>query len=398
MTDREANGQGNEEDGYAHAAPFALLITRNFPPLLGGMEKVNQHLLAALRPAWRVALCGPAGCAALVPTQAKVRQSRIRPLAVFLMATLWRSLQLARTLRPSLVLAGSGLTAPIAWLVARCVGARVVVYLHGLDIVAPNFAYQRLWLPFIRRCDIALVNSSHTAQLASFHGVQKERMHVLHPGTDLPVLDPAAGRLFRESAGLGQSPILLSVGRLTQRKGLTEFVTQALPAIVARYPDVLLLVIGHEANDALHGRNGSERERILAAAKGAGTEGNIRFLGRCDDQTLHAAYQAANLHVFPVLDLPGDVEGFGMVALEAAAHALPTVGFSTGGVPDAVEAGRTGTLVDAGDYAGLSQAVIQHLELAGEDSTALACREFAAQKAWPVFGMRLRGLLGAQDA
>jgi len=147
----------------------------------------------------------------------------------------------------------------------------------------------------------------------------------------------------------------------------------------------------------LHTRTGSERERILAAARDAGVEKNLRFLGRCDEATLGAAYQAANLHVFPVLELPGDVEGFGMVALESAAYGLPTVAFAVGGVSDAVREGRTGTLVASGDYGRLGEAVIRQLAQTRDGLATAICRDFAAGKAWPVFGERLRKLLGAPN-
>jgi phosphatidyl-myo-inositol dimannoside synthase len=376
------------------STPLALLVTRNFPPLLGGMEKVNQHLLAALQPAWRTALCGPAGCAEYASPEAEVKQSRIKPLPMFLAITLWHAVRLAWRRKPEWVIAGSGLTAPIAWLAARCAGGRAAVYLHGLDIVAPSRVYQWLWLPFIRRCDLALVNSANTARLAQISGVRPDKLYVLHPGTDLPTLDANAARDFRERCGFGQRPLLLSVGRLTQRKGLAEFVAKALPLVVSHYREALLLVIGDEASDALHTRTGSERERILAAARDGGVEKNLHFLGRCDGATLGAAYQAANLHIFPVLELPGDVEGFGMVALESAAHGLPTVAFAVGGVSDAVQDGRTGTLVEPGDYGILGEAVIRQLAQARDGSATAICRDFAAGKAWPVFGERLRKLLG----
>ncbi|SFK67393.1 glycosyltransferase family 4 protein [Rhodanobacter glycinis] len=373
--------------------PLALLVTRNFPPLLGGMEKVNQHVLGALQLAWRTALCGPSGCAEYVTSHTKVMQSRVKPLSLFLAITLWRAFFLALRRKPEWVIAGSGLTAPIAWLAARCSGGRGAVYLHGLDIVAPSHVYQWLWLPFIRHCDLVLVNSANTANLAQSRGVRPGATHVLHPGVDLPAIDTEAARDFRLRQGFGQRPLLLSVGRLTQRKGLVEFVTKALPAIAARYPDVLLVVIGDEASDALHARAGSERERIFAAARMAGVEQNLRFLGRCDEPTLSAAYQAVDVHIFPVLELPGDVEGFGMVALESAAHGLPTVAFAVGGVPDAVLDGQTGTLVEPGNYVVLAESVIRQLAHPRKSAVIDACREFAAGKAWPVFGERLRSLL-----
>lgn len=375
--------------------PWALLVTRNFPPLLGGMEKINQQLLAALQPTWRTALCGPAGCAAFASEQTEVKQGKVRPLPVFLAGTLWRALRLAWLRKPELVLAGSGLTAPIAWLAARCVGGSAVVYLHGLDIVAPSRVYQWLWLPFIRRCDLALVNSVNTARLAASRAVRPDKLQVLHPGTYLPPLDHLAASGFRQDQGFGQRKLLLSVGRLTQRKGLAEFVANTLAGVVSRFPNALLVIIGDEASEALHTRSGSERERILAAARVARVAQSVCFLGRCDEATLSAAYQAADLHVFPILELAGDVEGFGMVALESAAHGLCTVGFAVGGVPDAVQTGQTGTLVKSGDYLALAAAVNQQLAEGRSDARTHVCREFAAGKTWPIFAQRLRTLLGA---
>ena len=375
------------------ARPVALLVTRNFPPLVGGMERVNQKLLESLAVEWEVLLSGPLGSAGHAPSAASAMESRIRPLPIFLLASAWKALRLAVARRPALVLAGSGLTAPIAWLAARLSGGRPGVYLHGLDIIAPSRVYQAFWLPFIRACRIVLVNSENTARLARAAGVAANRIAILHPGTSIPEPDPAARERFRSTHDLGARPVLLSVGRLTRRKGLAEFVERALPRIASARCDVLLAVIGDEASDALHGTRGSERQRILAAASVAGVAENIRFLGRLDEEGLHSAYFGADCHVFPVLDLPGDVEGFGMVALESAAHGLPTVAFNVGGVADAVAEGRTGHLVAAGDYEGLARAVDAVLSTPRGNAGEEACRRFAADKSWDRFGDRLRLLV-----
>jgi phosphatidylinositol alpha-1,6-mannosyltransferase len=377
-----------------YGMPWAVLVTRNFPPLLGGMEKLNRHLLEALEPNWRTALCGPMGSSRFV-MGTEVREIATRPLPRFLAGAFVSTLLLAIRCKPRLVIAGSGLTAPIAWLAARLMGARMVVYLHGLDVVAPNRIYRWLWLPFIRRSDLALVNSANTARLASENGVPVGRVQIVHPGTDLPDPDAALARSFREHCALAESPLLLSVGRLTRRKGLAEFVRVSLPVIVARRPGTVLLIIGEDAKDALYSHGGSERERIMREARTAGMEQNIRFLGHCDEHTLGAAYQACDVHVFPVRDLPGDVEGFGMVALEAAAHGLPTVAFAVGGVTDAVSDESTGRLVREGDYAAFADAVLEQVARARHESMFNSCRTFAASKTWPVFAQRITGLLAA---
>jgi phosphatidylinositol alpha-1,6-mannosyltransferase len=378
----------------ADERPRALLVTRNFPPLVGGMERVSQKLLEAMARRGEAGLCGPAGCAGFAPTAAYVTESPLRPLPAFLLSATVKALSSAWRRRPQAVVAGSGLTAPIAWLCARGIGARAFVYLHGLDIIASNRVYQALWLPFIRRCDHVFVNSAHTQQLAFGAGVPADRIQVLHPGTDVPPFDLGARQRFRSGYALGDRPLLLSVGRLTRRKGLAEFVEHALPSIVARMPDALLLIVGAEASDALNRPRETEQDRIQTVAAKAGLGASLKFVGRMEELQLRDAYQAADCHVFPVLELPGDVEGFGMVALESAANALPTVAFAVGGVPDAVSDGTTGRLVAAGDYAGFAEGVLVVLSKPRSAAGIQACRDFAVDKDWDRFGDAVVRALG----
>jgi phosphatidylinositol alpha-1,6-mannosyltransferase len=272
---------------------------------------------------------------------------------------------------------------------------RCGVYLHGLDIVAPSMIYARLWLPFIRRCDLIICNSANTRDLAIAHGVPAERISVLNPGTFVPAPPPAARiEEFRLMLGLAARPLLLSVGRFTKRKGLAEFVSGSLPEIARQIPSVALVIVGDEASDALHGASGNERHRILKAAEEAGVFENVVFAGRLEEAQLESAYAAAACHVFPVIEVAGDVEGFGMVALESAARGLPTVAFCVGGIPDAVSDPESGVLVPAGDYSSFSTAVIRFLRSEVRAAERQSARDFAQSKDWLAFHIRLRELLG----
>jgi phosphatidylinositol alpha-1,6-mannosyltransferase len=187
--------------------------------------------------------------------------------------------------------------------------------------------------------------------------------------------------------------VLLSVGRITPRKGLLEFICQALPSVVAEYPDVVLLVIGDEAPDALNGTGTGSSANIMSRARELGLDRHVRILGACSDSELDAAYDAADVCVFPIREVPGDVEGFGMVAVEAAAHGLPTVAFNVGGVEDAVSDGCSGWLVPAGDYDALAKRIMQVVDLQRSPAVRAACRHFAEGFAWQKFGSSLRSEL-----
>lgn len=381
----------------AQHRPLGMLLTRNFPPLQGGMERLNQQMLDALGQQWEMILCGPAGASKFVSAGVRVCEVPIRPLWRFVATVAWQAVQQARRMSPRFVLAGSGLTAPMAWLAARLSGGRAGVYLHGLDLIVPNRLYQTLWMPFLRRCDFVLANSVNTARIARERGVPADRITVLHPGVALPVVAPATDD-YRRSMGLGQAKLLVSVGRLSPRKGLAEFVTHCLPAIVAADPRVQLIVVGDEPLDALHAGGAGQRARIEHAAEAVGVGSRVRFAGRCDDPTLEAIYRAADVHVFPVRDMSGDVEGFGMVAIEAAAHGVPTVAFGVGGVPEAVLPGRSGELVSAGDYRAFTATVLRWLDKEYRDAKVDDCRRFASTFAWPEFGKRLRACVSRETA
>src|SRR3546814_12287140 len=86
------------------------------------------------------------------------------------------------------------------------------------------------------------------------------------------------------------------------------------------------------------------------------------FLGTItDDALLSVVYKAASAHIFPVREIPGDPEGFGMVAVEAAAHGVPTIAFATGGIVDAVAEGESGRLIRTGDYGAFAGIVVESL-------------------------------------
>jgi phosphatidylinositol alpha-1,6-mannosyltransferase len=303
-----------------------------------------------------------------------------------ILSSVTRGIAMALRTRPQVVLAGSGLAAPAAVAAAAGMGASPMVYLHGLDIVAASRVYRALWLPCIRRCRAVMVNSANTRRLAIDAGVDAGRIRIVHPGTTIPTLDAGARARFRARHGIDAgAPLLLSVGRLTARKGLAEFVAGCVPRVRAAHPDTRLVIIGDEAPQALHRGQGAGIERVREAARAQGLEGVVTWLGPCSDAELAEAYQAADLHVFPVRDMPGDVEGFGMVAIEAAAHGLPTVAFDVGGVADAVADGVSGRLVRPGDEEAFAAAVLAELAQAGTGRREQA-RAFATSFSWERFG------------
>ena len=365
--------------------PRILLITRNLPPLVGGMERLNWHMVDELAKQVELQVIGPTGAAALAPPSATLTEAPLKPLPLFLLVSFWKGLWIAFRRKPDVILAGSGLTAPIAWLLSKLCCARSAVYLHGFDITVDNTLYQKLWRPTFKKLDCVIVNSTPTQELALAAGVSWNKIRIVHPGVCLPEAPQPAERIsaFKEQHGLRGKKILLSVGRLTTRKGLREFVEQALPPIVQSEPETMLVVIGEAPKNSL-GAGIQTEESIRAQAAKSGVANHIKFLGVVTDKVLLAtAYEAADVHVFPVRHIPDDPEGFGMVAIEAAAHGLPTVAFATGGVVDAVCDGISGHLVANNDYAELSK---QTLKIIKQPMEKTQIQGFSQKFAWSTFG------------
>ena len=241
-----------------------------------------------------------------------------------------------------------------------------------------------------------IVNSNFTRQLAQDARVPAGRMALLHPGMTMPSLDDAASAAarFRTERQLRDAPLMLYVGRITARKGLLKFLREVLPRVLQECPGARLLVIGDEPHGAVLRADAGEAARCEQVLLENGLGDAVGFLGEVDDdRLLSSAYFAADVSVFPITVRPHDNEGFGMVAIEAAAHGCPTVAYRVGGVADAVAEGVSGTLVSPGDAVAFAEAVLSFLSSRKREVSTESCREFAGDFRWSRFGEKLRALV-----
>lgn len=362
------------------------------------MERLNWHMADELSKYANVNIIGPKGAVALKPKNLKLTEVPLKPLPLFLLVALLKGIWIALRWKPDVILAGSGLTAPIVWITSKLCGARSAVYLHGFDITVKNKMYQLFWSPTFRKLDTVIVNSTPTKNFALAAGVAEKKIRIIHPGTILPhaPLPESVIDAFKKKHHLANKKILLSVGRLTTRKGLKEFVALALPAIVQAEPKTLLLIVGETPKNSL-GAGMQTQEDIIAAARLNHIEGHIKFLGVITNQIeLSTIYEVADLHIFPVRDIPDDPEGFGMVAIEAAAHGIPTVAFATGGVIDAVQDGKSGYLTKSGDYNELAKAIISTIQNTSLN-WKITTKSFAQCFSWEEFGKKISNSIKNQE-
>ena len=360
-----------------------LIVTRNLPPLIGGMERLNWHIADELSKGHQISVVSHSEARLTAPQNTKFYGVPLNPLPLFLVCAFFQTFWLCLIQRQDILFAGSGLTAPIAVFWAKVFKKKSLVYIHGLDIGTYNKFYNYLWIPFIRNATRVIANSSPTYDICIRKSIDKERLCIIHPGVSYPAksIKLELVEQLKQQYQLQDKKILISVGRLTERKGLNEFIEYSFSQIVQAIPNTVLVVIGDTPSQSLN-KNLQSKALILSTAKKHQIEHNIIFTGNIsNDDTLSSFYNLADLHIFPVQHIPDDPEGFGMVAIEAAAHGTPTIAFATGGIVDAVQDGKTGFLIDNQDYDLLTKITVQILQ----DQHLLnrkECMGYAEQFAW----------------
>ncbi len=166
--------------------------------------------------------------------------------------------------------------------------------------------------------------------------------------------------------------ILLTVTRLYPYKGVDRML-ESLPVILRSIPEVKYLVVG----------DGPDRSRLQQLTARLGLQAQVSFLGPLALSEIVELYNLADLFVMLSRDQPPDVEGFGLVFLEAAACGLPSVGGRSGGIPDAIEDGKSGWLVDPCNTQEISATIIDLLQSRDKLERASACcLATAPQKTW----------------
>jgi phosphatidylinositol alpha-1,6-mannosyltransferase len=192
-----------------------------------------------------------------------------------------------------------------------------------------------------------IASSRFAGRLVETLGVPQTRIRVIHPGVDGSRF---TGRVPRPVAHLEMppeaSPVLLSVGRLQRRKG-HDTTIQAVALLGRHFPHLQYLIAG----------DGQERNRLEDLARASGIASRVAFLGEVPSEDLPGLYAACDIFVMPSRTDDHDVEGFGIVFLEAAAAGRPTIGGLSGGVPEAIADGETGLLVNGENPEALAEAI-----------------------------------------
>ncbi|MBF0236244.1 MAG: glycosyltransferase family 4 protein [SAR324 cluster bacterium] len=249
------------------------------------------------------------------------------------------SMYYAKKLKPEMIHAGGYQFAGMAALVTgKLWKIPFVVYAHGEELLAARGSrYLRYYTNWVfQGADKVIANSEYTRNLLVQQGVPLDKIQIVNPGISevfFEKLTMPHETLKRYQ--LEHKKVLLSVGRLTPRKGHLK-VLQALPKILLEHPDLCYVIAG----------TGDEQTVLANYVKKNQLSNHVIFTGSVTEEELRAWYQACDIFVLANRELSHDVEGFGMVFLEAGAAGKPVIGGKTGGAVEAVQDAITGFLVD----------------------------------------------------
>ncbi|HSX04863.1 MAG TPA: glycosyltransferase family 4 protein [Candidatus Saccharimonadales bacterium] len=244
--------------------------------------------------------------------------------------------------RPDVIYLQDGLMAPLGSILRLCLHRPTLITIHGKEATYGNPLYKVMVPPFVRRQDQLVTVSNDTKEtverafpgthpIVIFNGVSDGFYAPDRQGFIAEVAS-AAGLTIEQ---LRDHKLLYTNGRLVRRKGVLWFVNEVMPKLAAGSP-VLYLVSGE----------GRDRQAIEAAIAERGLEGQVKLLGRVSDRLRQALYNVADIFLMPNVPVKNDMEGMGLVALEAASCGTTVVASDLEGIPDAIQNHKNGILVE----------------------------------------------------
>lgn len=352
-----------------------LFITRKYPPQIGGMESFSYGLINSFPGEKQVIAYGGS-----------------QKWLIFVYFYLFlKSLSVVWRNKIDLIHLGDALLAPLGWFLKKLTGRKVVITAHGKDINFNFPLYQKIILPFVRKMDQVVCVSEKTKSECLKRGVPANKCLVIPDGVAIQeqLPGPAKKEISQKfNISFVNKFILLTCGRLSRRKGVLWFIKNVFPLLPA---NVIYLIVGRDSSEisGLGSWLGIKKikysDKIRRLIQKLNFQDRIFYLGEVSACDLEKIYRTADIFVMPNVKVEGDLEGFGIVAIEAASSGLPVVAANLEGLREAIKNGQNGYLVPWGQANGFKTKIEQLYyspQLCGEISQK--AKEYTRQHySWP---------------
>lgn len=280
----------------------------------------------------------------------------------------------------------------IALLCKKLYGTKYYCYIHGEDIENSATSRSLAWVvkPVLAKADLLICNSQNSYRLLFANwDVKKESVVVVNPGADTSIYKPGVRSAEKRKAlGWEDRFVLLTVSRLEERKG-HDMLIRALPAIKEVIPDILYAIVG----------SGPRESFLKQLSTELNVEDNVCFMTNVTDEGMIDCYQQADIFVLPNRDIGRNIEGFGIVMIEAQACGLPVIGGNSGGTPETIKDGITGIIVDCNTPRKLEESIIYLFRDKQKAKTlSISAREHSIEYDWNVKSQEIGAIIAERSA
>lgn len=336
--------------------PKTLLVTNDFPPRVGGIQRTLGALVGELPPERIAVLCPSWDGAEAFDANAPFRVFRQPERFLWPTPGIGRRVEAAvRALGAEVVLFGA--TYPLALLGPRLArqGTPYLAAAHGFEYwlsIAPG-SHSLVRRATARAARVPVMCSEFIARVVRTAVPDDVPVSVLYPGADVEAFHPDLPfEDIREAHGVAGRPLVVCVSRLVPRKG-QDVLIRAMGQVRDRVPDAALLIVG-----------GGPYRKALETLAADSPLGAVAFAGEVSERDLPRYYRAGDVFAMPCRTRRAglEVEGWGNVFIEAAACGRPVIAGDSGGAREALVDGVTGLLVDGSDVGAVADAVVSLLE------------------------------------
>ena len=222
-----------------------------------------------------------------------------------------------------------------------------------------------------KKTKFIIANSKYTKNLGEIKGLEKNKIHVIHPGTDYPVPVNEESKSKAKDIFGSTFPKIITVARLDKRKS-HQNILMTIKNLIPTYPEIKYICIG----------DGDEKNNLENLRKQLEIEKQVVFLPRTDENLKIALLNECDLFLMPSVIHKKSVEGFGISFIEAGSYGKASIGGRDGGQVDAIEEGRTGYLCDGNDLSSIYETVLKFFQNDQYKVLGLQAKEFSKKFKW----------------
>jgi len=229
-----------------------------------------------------------------------------------------------------------------AWLLKLITGTPYLCYVHGEDVetAATSGEHNLMVKQVCKHAELLICNSHNSANIVKrLNYGSDDKINVLHPGVDASLFVPsAADDEFKQQMGWQGRKVIITVGRLQARKG-QDMMLRATALLKQQFPDILYAIIGR----------GECLESLKALTAELSINEYVQFLTDVSDAQMIQCYQQSDMFILPNRTIGNDIEGFGMVLVEAQACGKPVIAGDSGGTKETMLVNQSGLVIDCTD-------------------------------------------------